>query len=104
MAPRKKKDTPLRIFVRVGALKRFHTLTRDTAELPVVVSWDRRKGERRGGPAPAGSERRVTDRRGAPPFTWQVADFVVVEDPASPAAPTATATADTTPPEQHRKK
>jgi hypothetical protein len=81
MAPGKKSDNPLRIFVRVGALKRFHTLTRDTRDLPVVVSWDRRKGDRRSPVSGDVPDRRATDRRGAPPFTWQVADFVVVEDP-----------------------
>jgi hypothetical protein len=104
MAPGKKNGTPLRIFVRVGALKRFHTLTRDTAELPVTVSWDRRKSDRRSEGAPGKGERRVADRRGAPPYTWQVADFVVVEEPGDTAPPAAAASTDSAARKQRRRK
>jgi hypothetical protein len=70
----------VRMFVRIGALKRFHFLKKKTADLPVSVEWDRRRTERRSGeerdtPTPGGAE-----RRGTPPFTWDTADFVVVED------------------------
>jgi hypothetical protein len=98
----------LRIFVRRGALRRFHRLTRDAEGLPVTVEWDRREGQRRtdASPAPvetdrpaAGSaaatttantekadtgenaEQRLADRRSDPPFTWTAAEFVVVNDP-----------------------
>ena len=73
------KKKPLGIVVRRGALRRFDTLTRKTAELPVVVSWDRRTQNRRSGSEPAAVERRSDDRRKEPPFTWDAADFVVVE-------------------------
>ena len=71
---------PIRIFVRVGALRRFHLLREKTAELPVVVHWDRRRGDRRASPEHVTADQRRTDRRANPPYTWQVADFVVVED------------------------
>ena len=74
--------TPVRIFVRIGALKRFHTLKQKTTELPVEVSWDRRRRERRVSPAPGAGERREGDRRQQLPFTWEMADFVVVQEPA----------------------
>ena len=93
--------TKLRIFVRRGALRRFHRLTRDAEGLPVSVEWDRREGERRtdlpsdgadvqpaGAPAetaspaaPEKTEQRRSDRRSDPPFTWTAAEFVVVNDP-----------------------
>lgn len=71
--------TLARIFVRIGALRRFHLLTRKTRDLPVEVAWDRRRAN----PAdvteanPSGGP----DRRRKPPYTWEVADFVVVENP-----------------------
>jgi hypothetical protein len=98
--------TKLRIFVRRGALRRFHRLTRDAEGLPVTVEWDRREGERRTevsptpveteqpGPRPGAApahteqaessektEQRRSDRRNDPPFTWTAAEFVVVNDP-----------------------
>lgn len=79
--------TPVRIFVRIGALKRFHMLKEKTSELPVEVVWDRRRRERRSAPPSAASERRAQDRRQQLPFTWEVADFVVAEEPAPPAQP-----------------
>ena len=83
MAIRKKNgENPVhRIFVRIGALRRFHTLTRKTADLPVEVVWDRRRDDRRETPAPVDGERRESDRRKKPPFTWDTADFVVAEAP-----------------------
>ena len=76
-------DSSLRIFVRRGAIRRFDKLTRDAADLPVKIEWDRRQRDRRE-EAPAGEvERRKPsgDRRHDPPFTWKVADFVVVGTP-----------------------
>jgi hypothetical protein len=68
------------LIVRRTALRRFHKLKRATAELPALqVSWDRRTND-------ANGARPRTERRQAPPFTWDVADFVVVEKPARPAA------------------
>src|SRR5262245_53023993 len=75
------EDQPLEIVVRRGALRRFDELKAKTAELPVVLTWDRREDERRK-PAlsrDAGDGRRDSDRRRKPPFTWDVADFVVVQ-------------------------
>jgi hypothetical protein len=67
---------PIGIVVRRGALRRFDALTRKTADLPVVLSWDRRTNDR-GTSAPV--ELPSGDRRKKPPFTWEAADFVVVE-------------------------
>lgn len=68
-------DKPITLVVRHGALRRFDKLKRDTADLPVVVTWDRRQADRGGtrdGVAPE------TDRRKQASFTWEMADFVVV--------------------------
>jgi hypothetical protein len=61
------------IIVRRGALRRFDRLTRDASNVPVEVTWDRRVSD---ADAPPRAE-----RRGKPPFTWDTADFVVVEKP-----------------------
>src|SRR4051812_27009330 len=74
----------LRIFVRRGALRRFHRLTRDAKDLPVEVTWDRRQEERRETPDEVMPDRRNTDRRKDPSFTWDMADFVVVESDKEP--------------------
>lgn len=71
---------PIRMVVRRGALRRFSALKERTAELPVVVTWDRRQADRRHAPGDIARERRRTDRRRTPPFTWDVADFLVVDD------------------------
>ena len=73
------KKKPVGLIVRRGASHRFDALARKTADLPVVVSWDRRKENRRGSPESVPVERRSNDRRKAPPFTWDAADFVVVD-------------------------
>ena len=74
--------TPLRIFVRRGAIRRFHRLTRDAEGLPVSVEWDRRQQERRSPSAPSlTNQRRSSDRRSEPSYTWNTAEFVVVSDP-----------------------
>jgi hypothetical protein len=70
------------LIVRRGALRRFDKLKRATAELPVKLSWDRRLGERRTSGGDVSRERRQSDRRKKPPFTWGTADFIVVERPA----------------------
>jgi hypothetical protein len=68
-------------------MRRFDELTRKTAELPVVVTWDRRLGDRRASSQPVQDpDQRKTDRRQEPPFTWEAADFVVLDSvPESPA-------------------
>jgi len=71
--------TALRIFVKRGAIWRFHRLSRDARELPVSVEWDRRSHDRRGAITPVPDEHRKEDRRGAPASTWDTAEFVVVE-------------------------
>ena len=73
------KKKPIGIVVRRGALRRFDALTRKTADLPVKVTWDRRLEQRRASGESASVERREGDRRREPPFTWQVADFVVTD-------------------------
>ena len=74
----------VRMFVRIGALKRFHFLKKKTADLPVSVEWDRRRAEGNPDPAAPSPGQRGVDRRGAQPFTWDTADFVVVEETAEP--------------------
>jgi len=82
-----RKTTPTKkgveIVVKRGATRRFHTLKRDTAEMPVTIRWDRRTSERRNVAAAAKSaaERRGAERRESPSFTWDLADFVVVAPP-----------------------
>lgn len=71
---RRSGDTPaVELVVRRSALRRFDKLKQATADLGVKLSWDRRTSER---------EHRQIERRKEPPFTWEVADFVVVEKPA----------------------
>ena len=81
-APRTKKGA-VEIVVRRGAMRRFDALKTRTTELPVVLTWDRRTDHRRDAAASAGAERdrRENERRRQPPFTWDLADFVVVEPP-----------------------
>jgi hypothetical protein len=69
---------PIRMIVRRGALKRFESLKRKTAHLQVEVEWDQREDDRRQERSLSDSERRGPERRRKPPFTWDVADFVVV--------------------------
>src|SRR4051812_37310407 len=74
----------LRIFVRRGALRRFHKLKQDAEGLPVEVDWDRRASERRAEaekPASNPAEQRQSERRREPPFTWVAGEFVVVNEP-----------------------
>jgi hypothetical protein len=79
-APRTKKGA-VEIVVRRGAMRRFDALKTRTTELPVVLTWDRRIDHRRDAAASAGvkGDRRENERRRQPPFTWDLADFVVVE-------------------------
>ena len=80
MAEKSSRKKPIDIIVRRGALRRFDKLKRQAEGLPVNVTWDRRLGDRRK-PAESkvSSERRASDRRKQPSFTWDLADFVVVE-------------------------
>jgi hypothetical protein len=87
------KKKPVGIIVRRGASRRFESLKRKTADLPVVVSWDRRTEDRRESRQSPPVERRSSDRRKTPPFTWEAADFVVVDadqEPDATAAPRVT--------------
>jgi hypothetical protein len=80
MAEKSSRKKPVDIIVRRGALRRFDKLKRQSEGLPVNVTWDRRLGDRRkAADAKPGQERRGTDRRQQPSFTWDLADFVVVE-------------------------
>jgi hypothetical protein len=74
------------IVVRRGARRRFDALKEKTADLPAVVTWDRRQMDRRASAQPAEIDQRKTERRREPPFTWEVADFVVLEGPAPKSA------------------
>ena len=69
--------------VRRGALKRYESLKKKTAHLQVEVVWDQRDTDRRQGRTLTVGERRMRERRRTPPFTWDIADFVV----ATPAKP-----------------
>ena len=79
-----KQSGIVRMFVRIGALKRFHFLKKKTADLPVSVEWDRRRTDRRSDEEPKTPNPPGAERRGTPPFTWETADFVVVEEVAKP--------------------
>jgi hypothetical protein len=79
-----KKGGPIEIVVRRGSLRRFDALKTRTAELPVVVTWDRRVADQRQADESGGKKRRYSERRRTPPFTWDLADFVVVEPPKRP--------------------
>src|ERR1044071_1085258 len=74
---------PIELIVRRGALRRFDKLKQATATLPVKVLWDRRTGEGRTAAKAGQPEPERRERRQKPPFTWDVADFVVVGKPAS---------------------
>jgi hypothetical protein len=69
---------PVRLIVRRGAEQRFAKLKEKTADLDVVVTWDRREKDRRSASEPVPADRRRQDRRQETPFTWDVADFAVV--------------------------
>src|SRR5688500_13859093 len=69
----------VQLIVRRGALRRFDKLKQATADLPVNVSWDRRCRDRRLSGNVTERERRRMERRKKPPFTWEVADFVLVD-------------------------
>jgi len=72
------RKTDVDLIVRRGALRRFHKLKQKAAELPVNVAWDRRQQDRRAESSEVRGDRRTTDRRAKPPFTWEASDFVVV--------------------------
>ena len=70
---------PVTLIVKRGALRRFDRLKRDAAELPVDVIWDRRQAQRRQTVETTESEQRRAERRSPLPFTWETADFIVLE-------------------------
>ena len=74
----------LTFVVRRGALRRFDRLKQAAAEVPVDVIWDRRTSHRRRADCTTKTERRVTERRRQPTFTWTLADFVVMEEEEGP--------------------
>src|SRR6476659_5278097 len=76
-----RNNKTIEIDVRRGAIRRFDALKTRTSELPVVFSRDRRTDDRRDDTADndGDADRRQADRRRKPPFTWDLADFVVVE-------------------------
>jgi hypothetical protein len=74
---------PVLLIVRRGALRRFATLQRKTAQLNVKVLWDRRHRIRRQVETDVAPDRRASDRRKGDPFTWDSADFAVVTPDAS---------------------
>jgi hypothetical protein len=68
------------IVVRAGAAARFATLERAFAPEGVAVVWDRRVRDRRQreGDGRMPTERRRRERRGQPPASWALLDFLVV--------------------------
>lgn len=87
MAKKAESRVWVELIVRRGALRRYHKLKEQTAELPVKIAWDRRTGERRASSDRPTSERRLSDRRQKPPFTWDLSDFVVVQKEAKKTRP-----------------
>ena len=79
--PQNPAEPVVEIIVRRGALRRFDRLRKTTTDLPVKLSWDRRLHQRRRSASGTEREQRQEDRRRNPPFTWEVADFVVVPVP-----------------------
>lgn len=71
-----KPESPITLVVRRGALRRFNKLQKETADLPVVVKWDRRRADRDAPDEPARGP--DEERRAQPSFTWELADFVLV--------------------------
>ena len=67
------------VIVRRKASRRFEKLKQATADLPVKLSWDRRTSERRTTARVVDRDHRRKERRQPPPFSWEKADFVVVE-------------------------
>jgi hypothetical protein len=66
------------VIVRRGQADRFTILAETFARNPVQVIWDRRTEERRGVTHPSPQERRRRVRRGPPPESWSVLDYLVV--------------------------
>lgn len=81
-----KPESPITLVVRRGALRRFHKLKKDTANLPVVVTWDRRGAESEAGDG-AKTLPPDVERRQQPSFTWDLADFIVVPGDAADELP-----------------
>jgi hypothetical protein len=75
----KSASSVVELIVRRGARGRFQKLKKKTAHLPVKVAWDRRRDERRAASQEVNVNRRKSERRGNPPFTWEAGDFVVIE-------------------------
>jgi hypothetical protein len=75
----KSASSVVELIVRRGARDRFRKLKKKAAQLPVKVAWDRRRDERRAAAQQVDVDKRKSDRRGDPPFTWDVADFVVID-------------------------
>jgi hypothetical protein len=73
-----KASPVIELVVRRGALRRFDRFTQRAADLSIKVTWDRRRDERRMSSREVNRDNRKTERRQKPPFTWELADFVVV--------------------------
>jgi hypothetical protein len=66
---------------RAGSIAEHERRARDRRVVPLpaepFTSLDRRAGERRQPPEPRAPERRASERRRRPPFTWTTLDFVI---------------------------
>lgn len=69
------------LIVRRGAIRRFDTLAKHAEGMPVKLTWDRRESDRRSEVKAAKDDQREVERRQSPPFTWELADFVVALPP-----------------------
>jgi len=74
-----RRTAAVELIVKRGSHGRYQKLKDKAADLPVMVSWDRRKSDRRAAAGDGEPNRRRADRRRNPPFTWEVSDFLVVE-------------------------
>ena len=73
-----KASPAIELVVRRGALRRFDRFTQRAVDLSMKVTWDQRRDERRTSSREVDRDDRKTERRQKPPFTWELADFVIV--------------------------
>jgi hypothetical protein len=67
------------IIVRTGAGDLFERLQASRSDLPLRVMWDRCRGDRRVTSDPSVVGTRQGERRREPPYTWDAADFIVLQ-------------------------
>ncbi len=71
-----------RLILRRGLPESYYEFLRVFAVTRgLVLTIDRRTGDRRQEPRGIDVDRRHGERRAEPPATWRTADFITVEDP-----------------------